>query len=294
MIAVRSLVTIGIGILIAASTGSVFATPFTPVLDELWIEKDGTEIFRDSFADGTPPPSGPDGSTTYSMFGPGGITSETGDKLTMTPSLGDITVITAAKADVSTAGLRILSTNPANNNFLGQDSAFEIHGLYDMSNLPMIPGQSFGIRAIDRALGIDNKGDNTLYLLVGIHPVTLDLVVTLRLVDFENDSTSVLGSDVIESLVSGADQIELILSKVAGSSLVSASYSIYDTDGIELGLGTGNLAEAQGTIYIGEDYIRAQFISTDRIPVPEPTTLALMGLGLAGIGYRRQRSKKAA
>ncbi len=28
--------------------------------------------------------------------------------------------------------------------------------------------------------------------------------------------------------------------------------------------------------------------------VPEPATLALMGLGLAGIGYGRQRSKKTA
>ena len=29
-------------------------------------------------------------------------------------------------------------------------------------------------------------------------------------------------------------------------------------------------------------------------PAPEPTTLALMGLGLAGLGYRRHRSKIAA
>ena len=35
-------------------------------------------------------------------------------------------------------------------------------------------------------------------------------------------------------------------------------------------------------------------IGYDRAPVPEPTTLALMGLGLAGIGYRRHRSKKGA
>ena len=27
--------------------------------------------------------------------------------------------------------------------------------------------------------------------------------------------------------------------------------------------------------------------------IPEPTTLALMGLGLAGIGYRRRQLKKA-
>lgn len=47
------------GALITSTTESAFATTFTPVLDEFWILKNSTEIFRDSFNDTIPPPSGP-------------------------------------------------------------------------------------------------------------------------------------------------------------------------------------------------------------------------------------------
>ena len=37
----------------------------------------------------------------------------------------------------------------------------------------------------------------------------------------------------------------------------------------------------------------ATLITTERVRIPEPTTLALMGLGLAGLGYRRKKVKVA-
>ncbi|MCB1870309.1 MAG: PEP-CTERM sorting domain-containing protein [Gammaproteobacteria bacterium] len=51
--------------------------------------------------------------------------------------------------------------------------------------------------------------------------------------------------------------------------------------------GGGDSASLSGTASINEGQLPDD-------TVPEPTTLVLMGLGLAGIGYQRRRSKKAA
>jgi hypothetical protein len=294
MITLRTFATIGVGCLIALVAESALAVPFTPVLDEFWVNKNGTNIFADSFNDNVPPPSGPDGANTYVMVGAAGITSEAGGKLTMTPSLGDPVLVTTTYADVATAGLRRSATNPNNPNILDQANSFDIHGLYDMSNLPTISGQSFGIRANDRAPDLGYQGNNTFNLFVGVSSITGDVSVFLRENDFTNNSSVVLWSQSIQSVLTGADQIELILSKDANSNMINASYSLFDyslgNPLLQTGsiLDAGALYQAEGTLP-PEPFVRAQFISTDRVTIPEPATVALLGIGLAGLSFARKR-----
>jgi hypothetical protein len=288
---------ISLGVALLTLCGTAAAVPFQPVLDEFWILKDTNQIFRDSFNGGGLPPSGPDGATTYFVFGAGGMTSEAAGRLTLTPSLGAPTVVTTTFADVATDAVRLLSTNtnnPTNEaNFLGAASSFAIHGLYDMSSLPTITGQSFGIRASDRATGIGNEGDNTFALNVGMSNITGEITVFLRHLNFVEPNNplenAILASVSIQSLLAGADQIELILSKDTNSNLLSPSYILYDNDSTSPIVSQGPVGAGPFTLYNNEEYIRAQFSTTDRVPVPEPTTVALLALGLIALGFRSRK-----
>ncbi|TCV80267.1 PEP-CTERM sorting domain-containing protein [Sulfurirhabdus autotrophica] len=283
-----------IGILITFNAGSAFAVPFTPTIDEFWIVKGSaaagpSEIFRDSFNNGIPPPSGPDGATTYSLYGSAGMTSESGGRLTMTPSLGGTTLVTNTYADLTTNALRLVATSPTNASFLGVASSFEIHGLFDMANLPTVSGQSFGISATDRAVGLGNLGNDIYSLFIGVSGNTGDVVVGLRHNDNTTNLSTVIDAISIQSLLSNAVQIELMLSKALDASQLTASYILYNgSNGI---LGSGSVGSNNVlSIYDGENYIRAAFQSTDRITVPEPSTLLLLGLGAAGLSFVRRRS----
>jgi hypothetical protein len=151
--------------------GASVAAPFTPVIDEFWVVKNGSEQFRDSFDDGVLPPSGPqDGNpsgtgnpNTYSVTGPNGFIGESGGRLTMQPSLGTPTVITNSLADTFMGATRLRTTNTGSGSSLELGDSFEVHGLFDLSNLPTVAGQTFGIRVSDRNTGTNfNAGNDVM------------------------------------------------------------------------------------------------------------------------------------
>ena len=245
------------------TTSGPVAPAFTPVVDEFWIIKDGAQIFRDSFNDGVPPPSGPDGPATYATGVAAGFVGESGGKLTLRPGVGDPVLITNTAADVTTSMVRILTSNPLDPNFLGQASSFEIHALYDFWNLPTINGQSFSVRATDRQTG--NAGNNTYSLLVGVNATTGNVTVALRLDNFATNTSTLIDSVSIQPWVGIADQIELILSKAANSTDLRAFYRLL-IGGSPSPVASGELGlKIPLTIYQGENYIRAQMLATDRL-----------------------------
>ena len=272
--------------------GPASAAPFTPVIDEFWIVRNGTEIFRDSFSDGIVPASGPDGATTYftaAQAGLAGMTSETGGKLTITPSLGAPTLITGTTADTFTGGTR---ADISGTNSLTISNDIEVHGLFDMSDLPTVTGQQFGIRFTDRTN--TNTGDDIPQLSVAKSSVTGNIIVRFADLDFAGNTADLAGAVSIQGLLPTANQIELVLHKAAGSNVVEASYIVYDGAMAIIGSGTldntNDVTNQLVTVYNGESFTRAQFFATDTgVPLPAPASLAILGLGVAALGALRRR-----
>jgi len=286
---------------------TVSAAPFLPVLDEFWVVKGdnggpAVETFRDSFNDTVLPPSGPqDGlggnPNTYNVTGGAGMISEAAGKLTMNPSLGSPTLITGVTADTFTGATKLRSTSNGNTNSLEHADSFEIHGLFDLSNLPTVTGQNFGIRATDRRGGsTPNAGNDVMMLSVAKSGISGNIGVRLAEIDFVADTIETADFQSISSFLSTAVQIELIISKQSSTDLIDASFVLYDAANSVIHTASldtiGNVSGQPLNIYNDEIYTRAQFFATDTgIPIPAPPGLLLFALSIAGVGFaRRKRS----
>ena len=248
--------------------GSPVNADYYVSLDDLSIIKNGSQIFRDGFDGGGPPPSAPyfsNGNSTFYFTDGTFVEDINSGRLIMVGrnASAPFDSLTGGQA-VHSAALLNSNTQPISTSELGlkSDANFTVAARFDLS-LPEDPGEYYGIRLIDSigdpVLGVH---DNDYVGVVVRRPIDGGPVeVELIHIDRQAGTFSVLEAHQL-NVPPGVDQIVLRLSHdpadPGGSNVVRAAFDLLD-GGVVVGT---TIFATSDTIFNGEDWTRAQIVAT--------------------------------
>lgn len=297
--------TVGIGVAVAAlvfATSQSHATVFS--FDEFYIEKNGSEIFRDSFNQ-YPPASGPDDAgnssgVTYTVFGGGFVTENVGNngRLFVDSELGGLTSNPNGDARLFNRLRRQRSTNPASSAVLDEASSWSVSTVLDLG-LPTNPGEAFGLRIEDNGLSNPNAGNDRVALEVRRSNSTGNLGISFNALNFMGVPIEsfdfVLLQPLLDSMAD-VDQILLSLSNAAGSNVITADFSLLDGGVSVFSQSLDNLGDTSlqvASVFSDEAYTRAAITTVQRAPeqIPEPGAVLLLAGGMLAFGVVRRRRR---
>ena len=282
---------------LVAVTAHAQATPAS--IDTFTVTRNGSILFEDTFDNGDPNDTGwvyGNGNQAVYSGTPGVLPGpETNGKLLLDPYSGAIinSGLTGNPIYMNRARLVTNTSNSASNLHRGlkDDDTFSVRGVFDLTT-PTNVGERYGIRLTDRGSSNGN-GNDTVEVDVKLR--SSGLIVEFREQDVLNSTNIVMDMMDLSAASLGLtdtefamyDQIALVLDRATTTSAITGSFSLIDNQGLIADYNYN--FNGSSTIFEGERFTRAEFLSVAPVPASEPASLLIFGLGLLGLFAARRR-----